>query len=334
MKVLVTGTAGFIGCETALALLARGDSVIGIDNLNDYYDPALKRARLARIENHPNYQHHNFCLSDIAQLEAVFKNEQPERVINLAAQAGVRYSITNPSSYVTSNLVGFANILECCRHHEIKHLVYASSSSVYGANTAQPFSTHHGTNHPVSLYAATKKSNELMAHTYSHLYNLPTTGLRFFTVYGPWGRPDMAPMIFARKIMAGEPIDVFNYGNHRRDFTYIDDIVEGVIRTLDHTPQGNPNWDSNQPDPSSSTAPYKVYNIGCNTPVGLMTFIELMEQGLGKTVQKNLLPMQPGDVPDTYADVDDLMANVGYQPSTTLEQGVERFIRWYKDFYH
>lgn len=333
MKILVTGTAGFIGCETALKLLARGDTVIGLDNMNDYYDVSLKQARLDRLLSHPNYVHKAMCLSDFSQLNELFTHHKPERVVNLAAQAGVRYSITNPHSYVTANLVGFANILECCRHHDVKHLVYASSSSVYGANTEQPFSTAHGTNHPVSLYAATKKSNELMAHTYSHLYQLPTTGLRFFTVYGPWGRPDMAPMIFARKIMAGEPIDVYNYGNHRRDFTYIDDIVEGVIRTLDHTAARNPDWNSDHPDASSSAAPYKVYNIGCNKPVGLLNFIELMEQGLGKTAEKNLLPMQPGDVPDTYADVDDLMKNVNYQPSTSIETGVENFIRWYKDFY-
>lgn len=333
MKLLVTGTAGFIGCEVALQLLHRGDVVIGIDNLNDYYDVTLKQARLARLLDHPNYHHYNHCLSDYAALEQLFQQHRPQRVVNLAAQAGVRYSITNPHSYITANLVGFANVLECCRHHQIEHLVYASSSSVYGANTKQPFATADAVNHPVSLYAATKKSNELMAHTYSHLYQLPTTGLRFFTVYGPWGRPDMAPMIFARKILAGEAIDVFNYGNHRRDFTYIDDIVEGVIRTLDQPAAANSQWDSNTPDPATSTAPYTLYNIGCNQPVELLRFIELMEQALGKTAQKNLLPMQPGDVPDTYADVSALIEKVGYKPATSIETGVERFVAWYKDYY-
>jgi UDP-glucuronate 4-epimerase len=334
MKILVTGTAGFIGCETALKLLERGDTVIGVDNVNDYYDISLKRARLDRLLGHVNYHHLEFCISDYSALDNLFKQHRPDRVVHLAAQAGVRYSITNPHAYVTSNLTGFVNILECCRHHTTEHLVYASSSSVYGANTEQPFSTAHGVNHPVSLYAATKKSNELMAHTYSHLYNIPTTGLRFFTVYGPWGRPDMAPMIFARKILAGEPIDVFNYGNHRRDFTYIDDIVEGVIRTLGHVATSNPEWDSGKPDPASSKAPYKIYNIGCNKPVELMRFIELLEQGLGREAKKNLLPMQPGDVPDTYADVEDLVADVGYQPETTIETGVDRFVTWYRHYYH
>lgn len=334
MKILVTGTAGFIGCEAALKLLERGDTVIGVDNVNDYYDVSLKRARLDRLLGHVNYHHFEFCISDYSALDNLFKQHRPDRVVHLAAQAGVRYSITNPHAYVTSNLAGFVNILECCRHHTTEHLVYASSSSVYGANTEQPFSTAHGVNHPVSLYAATKKSNELMAHTYSHLYNIPTTGLRFFTVYGPWGRPDMAPMIFARKILAGEPIDVFNYGNHRRDFTYIDDIVEGVIRTLGHVATSNPEWDSANPDPASSKARYKIYNIGCNKPVELLRFIELLEQGLGREAKKNLLPMQPGDVPDTYADVEDLVADVGYQPETTIETGVDRFVKWYRHYYH
>lgn len=333
MKLLVTGTAGFIGCEVALQLLARGDIVIGVDNVNDYYDVSLKRARLNRLLDHPNYIHHEFCISDFQTLDKLFKEQSPTRVIHLAAQAGVRYSITNPHAYFTSNLVGFGNILECCRQHNIEHLVYASSSSVYGANTEQPFSTAHAVNHPVSLYAASKKSNELMAHSYSHLYNIPTTGLRFFTVYGPWGRPDMAPMIFANKIAKGEAIDVFNYGNHRRDFTYIDDIVEGVIRTLDKTATTNDDWDSNNPDPASSKAPYRIYNIGCNKPVELMRFIELMEQAMGNTVEKNLLPMQPGDVPDTYADVDALMEDVGYKPETPIDVGVERFVEWYRDYY-
>jgi UDP-glucuronate 4-epimerase len=333
MNYLVTGTAGFIGCETAIQLLERGDTVLGIDNLNDYYDINLKKDRLKRLEKYDNYQHHEFCISDYTQLDNCFKTFMPQRVINLAAQAGVRYSISNPQAYSVSNLAGFLNVLECCRHHNIGHLVYASSSSVYGANTAQPFSIHHGVNHPVSLYAATKKSNELMAHSYSHLYQIPTTGLRFFTVYGPWGRPDMAPMIFARKISSGEPIDVFNYGNHRRDFTYIDDIVEGVIRSIDSVATANANWNSEQPDPASSSAPYRIYNIGCNRPVELLRFIELMENALGIEAQKNLLPMQPGDVPDTYADVSELISDVGYQPNTTIEQGVDKFIHWYKSYY-
>ncbi|WP_019531065.1 NAD-dependent epimerase [Dasania marina] len=333
MIILVTGSAGFIGCETTIQLLNRGDTVIGIDNVNDYYDTQLKRDRLKRLEDYPDYHHYEFCLSDYSKLDAVFKRHAPQRAIHLAAQAGVRHSITNPQAYVVSNLSGFLNILECCRHHQTEHLVYASSSSVYGANTAQPFSTHHSANHPVSLYAATKKSNELMAHSYSHLYNIPTTGLRFFTVYGPWGRPDMAPMIFARKISAGEPIDVFNYGNHRRDFTYIDDIVEGVIRSCDKIAQPNPLWNSDAPDPSSSTAPYRIYNIGCNKPVELMRFIELIEQELGIKAQKNLLPMQQGDVPDTYADVSELIDEVGYQPSTDIKTGVANFIAWYKNYY-
>lgn len=333
MNILVTGTAGFIGSQTALKLLDRGESVIGIDNINDYYDTQLKRDRLDRFINHPNYTNYEYCIADEQKLQAVFANHNIDRVIHLAAQAGVRYSIENPQAYISSNLVGFGNILECCRQHAVKHLVYASSSSVYGANTQQPFSTAHGVNHPVSLYAATKKSNELMAHSYSHLYNIPTTGLRFFTVYGPWGRPDMAPMIFARKIVAGEAIDVYNYGNHRRDFTYIDDIVEGVIRSLDKPAQPNSNWDSNHPDPASSKAPYRIYNIGCNQPVELLQFIELMETALDKKAEKNLLPMQPGDVPDTYADVDALIEDVGYKPATTIQEGVERFVEWYRDYH-
>jgi UDP-glucuronate 4-epimerase len=333
MSILVTGTAGFIGCETALKLLARDEDIIGVDNVNDYYDTQLKRDRIARLTPNANYTHYEFCISDQQQLQRVFKNHKIDKVVHLAAQAGVRYSIENPQAYISSNLVGFGNILECCRQHQIEHLVYASSSSVYGANTQQPFSTEHGVNHPVSLYAATKKSNELMAHSYSHLYGIPTTGLRFFTVYGPWGRPDMAPMIFARKISAGEAIDVYNYGNHRRDFTYIDDIVEGVIRSLDHTAQANPDWDSNNPDPASSKAPYSIYNIGCNEPVELLKFIELMEEALGRKAQKNLLPMQPGDVPDTYADVSALIKNVNYKPSTSIEEGIKKFVAWYKNYY-
>ncbi len=333
MTYLVTGTAGFIGCETALQLLARGECVIGLDNLNDYYDTQLKNDRLQRLAQHSNYQHFEADVADYPALSALFQQQQPKQVIHLAAQAGVRYSIENPQAYISSNLQGFANILECCRHHPVEHLVYASSSSVYGSNTQQPFSTQHAVNHPVSLYAATKKSNELMAHTYSHLYNIPTTGLRFFTVYGPWGRPDMAPMIFTRKILAGEAIDVFNYGNHRRDFTYIDDIVEGVIRTCDAVAKPNPNWDSDNPDPASSKSPYRVYNIGCNQPVELMRFIELLEKELGIEAKKNLLPMQPGDVEATYADVSDLITDVGYKPSTPIETGVKNFIGWYKNYY-
>lgn len=333
MTILVTGTAGFIGCETALKLLERGDAVVGVDNLNDYYDISLKQARLKRLSVYENYQHYEFCVSNSPQLESIFAAHNFQRVIHLAAQAGVRYSLENPQAYIQSNLVGFGNILECCRHHSIEHLVYASSSSVYGANTQQPYSVDHPTNHPVSLYAATKKSNEVMAHSYSHLYEIPTTGLRFFTVYGPWGRPDMAPMIFTRKILNGEPIDVYNYGNHRRDFTFIDDIVEGVIRTMDHTATSDKNWDSDNPVASSARAPYRLYNIGCHRPVHLLSFIELLEQELGIIAEKNLLPMQPGDVPDTYADVDALIKDVNYQPGTSIEEGVKRFVAWYKSYY-
>ena len=333
MKILVTGTAGFIGCETALNLLKSGNTVIGIDNINDYYDISLKHDRLKRLSIFSNYIHYEFCVSEEDRLAKVFKDHQPNRVVHLAAQAGVRYSIENPSTYITSNLVGFANILECCRHNETEHLVYASSSSVYGANTKQPFSVTDGVDHPVSLYAATKKSNELMAHTYSHLYKIPTTGLRFFTVYGPWGRPDMAPIKFANLISKGEPIDVFNYGNHRRDFTYIDDIVEGVVRSIDKIAEPNANWNSDTPDASSSNAPYRVYNIGCNNPVHLLEFIELLEENLGKQAKKNFLPIQPGDVPDTYADVSQLMNDVGYKPSVSVEEGVAKFVEWYKGYY-
>lgn len=333
MAILVTGTAGFIGCGTAKALLDRGEQVVGVDNLNDYYDIQLKQARLQQLTEYDNYQHYELCVSDAQRLNDIFKTHSFSDVIHLAAQAGVRYSLENPQAYVQSNLVGFGNILECCRHFDIGHLVYASSSSVYGANTLQPYSVDHPTNHPVSLYAATKKSNELMAHSYSHLYQLPTTGLRFFTVYGPWGRPDMAPMIFTRKILAGEPLEVFNYGNHRRDFTYIDDIVEGVIRTLDHKATGNPDWDADNPLASSSQAPYRLYNIGCHRPVKLMDFIDILEKELGITADKKLLPMQPGDVPDTYADVDALIRDVDYQPRTSIEEGVKRFVSWYKEYY-
>jgi UDP-glucuronate 4-epimerase len=333
MKVLVTGAAGFIGSALALRLLERGDEVIGIDNLNDYYEISLKQARLERTLAHPAFTD---CRVDIADREAmknIFKQHKPDRVVNLAAQAGVRYSLENPLAYVDTNLLGFANILEGCRHNGVEHLVYASSSSVYGANTSMPYSVHDNVDHPLSLYAATKKSNELMAHTYSHLYNIPTTGLRFFTVYGPWGRPDMAPIKFTRNILAGKPIDVFNYGKHRRDFTYIDDIVEGVIRTLDHVAQPNKDWSSDNPDASSSRAPYRLYNIGNNDTVELMRFIELLEKNLGKKAEMNMLPLQPGDVPETYADVQGLVADVGYKPDTSIEDGIEKFIHWYKGFY-
>jgi len=333
MRVLVTGTAGFIGNHLAIRLLERGDEVIGIDNLNDYYDVALKEARLERIKHHPNFVEVRADLEDRERMEAVFDEYRPQRVVNLAAQAGVRYSLVNPYSYIDSNIQGFLNILEGCRHHEVEHLVYASSSSVYGANTKMPFSVHHNVDHPLSLYAASKKANELMAHTYSHLYGIPTTGLRFFTVYGPWGRPDMALFIFTRKILAGEPIDVFNHGRHKRDFTYIDDIVEGVIRTLDKVPEPNPDWDSDAPDPSSSRAPYRLYNIGNNQPVELMYFIETLEKALGREAKKNFLPLQPGDVPATYADIDDLTAAVGFRPSTPIEEGIQRFVDWYLDYY-
>ncbi|HNB83225.1 MAG TPA: NAD-dependent epimerase [Pseudomonadales bacterium] len=333
MRILVTGSAGFIGSALSLRLLERGDEVIGLDNLNDYYDVQLKRDRLARLTAHPNFTDLRISLEDRPAVDALFASHAPQRVVHLAAQAGVRYSITHPHTYVDANLVGFMNIIEGCRHHQVEHLVYASSSSVYGANTAMPFSIHHNVDHPVSLYAATKKANELMAHTYSHLYRLPTTGLRFFTVYGPWGRPDMALFIFTRAILAGEPIDVFNHGHHRRDFTYIDDIVEGVIRTLDQVAAPNPAWSGDQPDPGTSLAPYRLYNIGSNRPVELLRYIEVLEACLGKQANKRLLPMQPGDVPDTYADVDDLIRDVGYRPETPIEVGIERFVRWYRDYY-
>ena len=333
MKILVTGTAGFIGAALAQQLLARGDEVIGIDNLNDYYDVQLKQARLDQLTPHAGFTDLRIGLEDKNAVDQAFKTHQPQRVVNLAAQAGVRYSLSNPQAYIDSNITGFLNILEACRHFGTEHLVYASSSSVYGANTKMPFSERDNVDHPVSLYAATKKSNELMAHTYSHLFNIPTTGLRFFTVYGPWGRPDMAPIIFADKILRGETIDVFNYGKHRRDFTYIDDIVSGIIHALDNPARANSNWTGNNPDPASSLAPYRIYNIGSNNPVELLRFIELMEQGLGKKAVKNLLPMQPGDVPDTYANVDSLANAVGYKPQTSIEEGVERFIQWYRDYY-
>ncbi len=333
MKILVTGAAGFIGSALSLRLLARGDEVVGLDNLNDYYDVTLKEARLARLTGQKGFRFHKLDVADRPAMVEVFKNERPQRVVHLAAQAGVRYSLTNPHAYVDANLVGFVNILEGCRHNGIEHLVYASSSSVYGANTRMPFSVHDNIDHPVSLYAATKKANELMAHTYSHLYNMPTTGLRFFTVYGPWGRPDMSLFMFTKNILEGKPIDVFNFGNHRRDFTYVDDIIEGVIRALDHVAQPNPGWNSDAPDPGTSRAPYRVYNIGANNPVHLMHFIEVLEGCLGRKAEKNMLPLQPGDVPDTYADVKDLAADVGYRPQTTVETGIANFVKWYMDYY-
>ncbi len=333
MKILVTGTAGFIGSALAHKLIDRGDEVIGIDNVNDYYDVNLKEARLARLNTREGFTEIRADLEDRTAINQAFQQYRPQRVVNLAAQAGVRYSLENPHAYIDANLVGFCNILEACRHHQVEHLVYASSSSVYGANTAMPFSVHHNVDHPVSLYAATKKANELMAHTYSHLYGLPTTGLRFFTVYGPWGRPDMALFIFTKKILEDKPIDVFNFGKHQRDFTYIDDIVEGVIRTLDHVATPNPEWSSDQPDPGTSPAPYRLYNIGCHRPVELMRFIEVLEQKLGKEAKKNFLPMQKGDVPATYADVDDLMKDTAYAPNTPIEEGISHFVDWYKDYY-
>ncbi len=333
MKVLVTGTAGFIGNALALRLLERGDDVIGIDNLNDYYDTALKQARLDRVSDHERFTDLRINLEDRDAMADAFASHQPQRVVNLAAQPGVRYSLINPHAYVDTNLVGFMNILEGCRHQNIEHLVYASSSSVYGSNTKIPYSVHDNVDHPVSIYAATKKANELMAHTYSHLYRLPTTGLRFFTVYGPWGRPDMSPILFAKKILAGEPIDVFNYGKHSRDFTYIDDIVEGVIRTLDRIPEPNPDWSGDSPDPATGSAPYRIYNIGNNEPVELMHFIRVLEDCLGKKAEMNLLPLQPGDVKDTYADVKDLIRDTGYKPDMPIEQGVANFVDWYRDYY-
>lgn len=334
MKVLVTGAAGFIGSALSLRLLERGDEVVGIDNLNDYYDVALKEARLDRTNADSGFTNLRIDLEDRDAVAEAFSVHKPDRVVNLAAQAGVRYSLENPHAYVDTNLVGFVNILEGCRHHDVEHLVYASSSSVYGANTTMPFSVHDNVDHPLSLYAASKKANELMAHTYSHLYQLPATGLRFFTVYGPWGRPDMALFLFMRHILAGEPIDVFNYGNHRRDFTYIDDIVEGVIRTLDHIAGGNPDWSGDNPDSGTSRAPYRLYNIGNNQPVELMRYIEVLEDCLGKKAEKNLLPLQPGDVPDTYANVEDLVRDIDYKPDTTIEDGVARFVEWYMEYYN
>lgn len=336
MKVLVTGAAGFIGSHVSMYLLERGDEVVGLDNLNDYYDPTLKDARLERINALPsadNFRFVKMSVEDREGMEALFAKEKFDKVVHLAAQAGVRYSIENPHAYIDSNIVGFMNILEGCRHNDIKHLVYASSSSVYGANESMPFAVEDNVDHPMSLYAASKKANELMAHTYSNLYNLPTTGLRFFTVYGPWGRPDMALFLFTKAILEDEPIKVFNHGNHRRDFTYIDDIVEGIIATLDNTAQVDPQWTGEKPNPGSSKVPWKVYNIGAQTPVHLLTYIETLENALGKKAEKELLPLQPGDVPDTFADVEALVKDTGYRPTTTIETGVNNFVEWYRDYY-
>lgn len=333
MKVLVTGSAGFIGATLVERLLQRGDNVIGIDNHNAYYDPKLKEARLARFSSHPGYTHYRLDLVERDGIAECFRRHQPLRVVNLAAQAGVRYSIENPHAYISSNIVGFLNILEECKNHGVEHLIYASTSSVYGASTAMPFSVHQNVDHPLSLYAASKKSNELMAHTYSHLFDLPTTGLRFFTVYGPWGRPDMALFKFTKAILSDEPIQVFNHGKHRRDFTYVDDIVEGIIRVIDRPAQPNANWNSNSPDPGSSKAPWRIYNIGNNTPVELMDYIKAIENVLGKPARLELLPLQQGDVPDTYADVDDLIEHFHFKPTTTIGDGIARFVEWYRDFY-
>ncbi len=349
MKILVTGTAGFIGFHLANRLLERGDEVVGLDSINDYYDVNLKYSRLAfaginkaaigyntmvTSEKHPNYRFIQLQLEDREQLQVLFAAEQFDVVVNLAAQAGVRYSLTNPYAYIDSNIVGFVNILECCRHNQVKHLAYASSSSVYGLNESVPFSTSHNVDHPVSLYAASKKSNELMAHVYSHLFNLPTTGLRFFTVYGPWGRPDMALFIFAKAIMEGKPIQVFNHGEMVRDFTYVADIVEGLVRVIDNAPKGDPNWSGLNPEPSASTAPYKVYNIGNNAPVKLMDFVGAIENELGKTAIKEMMPIQPGDVPATFADVADLVTQLDYKPNTAITDGIHQFISWYKSYYN
>jgi len=332
-KILVTGAAGFIGFHLSNRLLKEGWSVIGLDNLNDYYDVNLKIARLDILQKSENFIIHKVSLEDRNEVQRVFENEKPDYVVNLAAQAGVRYSLTNPHAYTSSNIEGFLNILEGCRYNEVKHLIYASSSSVYGANKSIPFSVENSVDHPVSLYAATKKANELMAHTYSHLYNIPTTGLRFFTVYGPWGRPDMALFLFTKAILEGKAIDVFNHGRMKRDFTYVDDIVEGISRLTNHIPKPNNSWDALNPDPSSSKAPYKIFNIGNNQPVELNYFIESIEQALGKKAIKNLMPLQPGDVEDTYANVDSLMDEVGFKPDTKIEDGIQYFVNWYKDYY-
>jgi UDP-glucuronate 4-epimerase len=333
MKILVTGAAGFIGMHTSEVLLARGDEVVGLDDLNDYYDPRLKEDRLARLTPHEAFHFVKRDVADRSGMERLFAEEKFDRVVHLAAQAGVRYSLQNPHAYVDSNLVGFMNILEGCRHHRVQHLVYASSSSVYGGNTLMPFSEHHSVDHPVSIYAATKKANELMAHTYSHLYGLPTTGLRFFTVYGPWGRPDMALFLFTKAILEGRPIDVFNHGRMKRDFTYIDDIVEGVVRTLDRTAAADPEFDALHPDPGRSNAPYRVFNIGNHDPVELMAFIEAIEDAIGRKTEKNFLPLQDGDVPATYADTAELNGWTGFAPGTSVREGVGRFVEWYRGYY-
>lgn len=331
--VLVTGCAGFIGFHLCLELLKRGRAVAGLDNINDYYDTSIKLDRLKQLQQLPRFQFHRINLEDRQSMESLFKQGEFGTVVHLAAQAGVRYSLTHPHSYVDSNLVGFINILEGCRYSAVEHLVFASSSSVYGANTAMPFSVHQNVDHPVSLYAATKKANELMAHTYAHLYGLPCTGLRFFTVYGPWGRPDMALFLFVRAIIEGKPIQIFNHGKMRRDFTYIDDIVEGVIRVMENSPQSNPDWSSDDPDPGTSYAPYRIYNIGNNQPVELMEFVTIIEETLGMEAKKEFLPMQPGDVPATYADIDDLTLDLGFKPETGIQEGIENFITWYKKYY-
>jgi UDP-glucuronate 4-epimerase len=332
-KVLVTGAAGFIGFHLCRRLLAAGHQVVGLDNLNDYYDVQLKLDRLKQIKGHDHFYFYQTDLFDREAVSRLFNDQGLDCVVNLAAQAGVRYSLVNPFAYAETNLMGFLNILEGCRHHRIKHLVFASSSSVYGANTRMPFSVHDNVDHPVSLYAATKKANELMAHTYASLFKLACTGLRFFTVYGPWGRPDMALFLFTRAILEGKPIDVFNYGRMQRDFTYIDDIIEGVVRVLDKIPESNPQWNGRQPDTATSYAPYRVYNIGNNHPVELMYFIEVLERCLGKKAIKNLMPIQPGDVPATYADVDDLVKDVGFKPATSIEDGIQKFVDWYREYY-
>ncbi|MDQ3510529.1 MAG: NAD-dependent epimerase [Pseudomonadota bacterium] len=334
MKILVTGSAGFIGSHVAMKLLERGDEVVGLDSLNDYYDVNLKKARLARFIDHAGYTHVHADLADRGAVEAVFATHRPQRVINLAAQAGVRYAAQNPHVYVASNVTGFLHVLEGCRHHGVEHLVFASTSSVYGANTRMPFSEHQSAEHPLTLYAATKKANEQMAHSYAHLYGIPSTGLRFFTVYGPWGRPDMALFLFTRAILAGEPIDVFNHGHHKRSFTYVDDIAQGVICTLDQVPGIDPRWDGNAPDPASSgVAPYRLFNIGNETPVQLLRYIEVLEECLGRKAEMRLLPLQPGDVPDTEADISDLIERVDYRPQVSVEQGVGRFVDWYRSYY-
>jgi UDP-glucuronate 4-epimerase len=334
VKLLVTGAAGFIGFHTAKLLLERGDDVVGLDNLNDYYDPALKTARLEILKGYERFQFVKADLADRAKMDALFRAESVQRVVHLAAQAGVRYSVQNPHVYVQSNIVGFLHVLEGCRHNEVEHLVYASTSSVYGANTQMPFSEKHGVDHPITLYAATKRSNELMAHSYSSLYALPTTGLRFFTVYGPWGRPDMSLFLFTKNILADQPIDVFNEGNHQRDFTYVDDIVKGVVAAVDRVAAPDAGWDSDHPNPSTSSAPFRLYNIGNQHPVSLQRYIEVLEQCLGKKARKNLLPLQLGDVPDTWADVESLALEVGYRPSTEVDRGVKQFVEWYLAYYH